>query len=255
MAEPARAARRAPAARAGRAACTTQRAGELAAAAVQGVDALEAYFARYLPQLVLAGARAARDPRLASCRELVAAGDPRGHRAADPALHGPDRHGAPSSARARAGGRSALLSGALPRRRARPGDAARARPRARAGARRSTRRASATAARRWRRCASRFLSALVLELLAMLGTALVAATVGVQLVGGSLGADGRADRAASSRPSCTRRCASSARSSTPAPTGWPAAERIVDVLDVPAGVAAVARRRAPRPDPRAPPSR
>ena len=31
-----------------------ERSGELAATAVQGVDALEAYFARYLPQLVLA---------------------------------------------------------------------------------------------------------------------------------------------------------------------------------------------------------
>ena len=38
-----------------------QRTGELAATAVQGVDALEAYFARYLPQLVLA----------VSCRPLI----------------------------------------------------------------------------------------------------------------------------------------------------------------------------------------
>ena len=31
-----------------------QRAGDLVATAVQGVDALEAYFARYVPQVVLA---------------------------------------------------------------------------------------------------------------------------------------------------------------------------------------------------------
>ena len=34
--------------------------GEVAAAAVQGIDGLEAYFARYLPQLVLACDRSAR---------------------------------------------------------------------------------------------------------------------------------------------------------------------------------------------------
>ena len=39
-------------------------AGEVAAAAVQGVDALEGYFARYLPQVVLASRRPARRRRL-----------------------------------------------------------------------------------------------------------------------------------------------------------------------------------------------
>ena len=38
-----------------RAACASSGRGELVATAVQGVDALEAYFARYLPQLVLVG--------------------------------------------------------------------------------------------------------------------------------------------------------------------------------------------------------
>ena len=41
-----------------------QRPGELATTAVQGVDALEAYFARYLPQVVLAVIVPRRDPRL-----------------------------------------------------------------------------------------------------------------------------------------------------------------------------------------------
>ena len=45
-----------------------EQAGELAATAVQGVDALEAYFARYLPQAILVGAGAALDPRSGSCR-------------------------------------------------------------------------------------------------------------------------------------------------------------------------------------------
>ena len=40
-----------------------ERTGEIAAAAVQGVDALESYFARYLPQLVLG----ALVPRRYSC--------------------------------------------------------------------------------------------------------------------------------------------------------------------------------------------
>ena len=106
--------------------------GEIAAAAVQGVEALEAYFARYLPQVVLAsivpfvvvGVGGDRRPR-------VGARDG-GHAAARAGLHVADRprHRA---AHPRALARPAAAVDGLPRRRARPADAALVQSRRRAG--------------------------------------------------------------------------------------------------------------------------
>ncbi|HUB76454.1 MAG TPA: thiol reductant ABC exporter subunit CydD [Solirubrobacteraceae bacterium] len=160
------------------------RTGELAAAAVQGVDSLEAYFAGYLPQLVLAAAvplaivawvlpldpiadavLALTIPILIVFMVLVGIG-------------------AQAKARSRWSA-LALLSGHFL-------EVVRGLPTLRAY-RRETAQAGAIerVAERYRaetmgtlRVA--FLSALVLELCAMVGTALVAATIGIQLDGGHL---------------------------------------------------------------------
>ena len=106
--------------------------GEVAAAAVQGIDGLEAYFARYLPQLVLAA--------IVPLAVLVwVARVDVGYGAAD-ADHPPARAGVHvadrplhrrANARALAGSASALDP--LPRRRPRPTHAARLQPKPRAG--------------------------------------------------------------------------------------------------------------------------
>jgi ATP-binding cassette subfamily C protein CydCD len=161
------------------------RTGELASTAVQGVDALEAYFAGYLPQLILAamvplaviawvitldpltaGILALTVPILVVFMVLIGKG-----------------------ARAQAQGRWRALSllGAhfldvvqgLATLRAYGRERAQERTLAEVGERyRSETMATLRVA---------FLSALVLELCAMIGTALVAATIGVQLVDGVLG--------------------------------------------------------------------
>jgi len=160
------------------------RTGELAAAAVQGIDALESYFARYLPQLVLAALAppaivvylAFHDPPAAAVLAVTLPLIPLfmvliGRSAQD---------------RTRARWRSlALLSGHFL-------DVVRGLDTLRAHDRAHAQVATiAAVGDRFRtdtmgtlRVA--FLSALVLELVAMMGTALVAATVGVQLVSGSL---------------------------------------------------------------------
>ena len=160
------------------------RTGELAAAAVQGIDSLEAYFARYLPQLVLAALAppaivvylAFHDPVAAAVLAVTIPLIPVfmvliGRSAQD---------------RTRARWRTlGILSGHFL-------DVVRGletlRAHDRAGVQAET---IARVSDRFRtdtmatlRIA--FLSALVLELVAMMGTALAAATVGVQLVGGSL---------------------------------------------------------------------
>jgi thiol reductant ABC exporter CydD subunit len=162
-----------------------ERTGELAAAAVQGVDALQAYFAGYLPELVLAalvplavlGWTVSIDPLSAGILALtipililfmVLIG--KGARAQ-------------TSRRWQA---LSLLSAhfldvvrGLPTLRAHRREEVQARILADVGERyRSETMATLRVA---------FLSALVLELCAMIGTALVAATIGVQLVGGDLG--------------------------------------------------------------------
>ncbi|HSZ68884.1 MAG TPA: thiol reductant ABC exporter subunit CydD [Solirubrobacteraceae bacterium] len=162
-----------------------ERSGELAAAAVQGVDALESYFAGYLPQFVLAalvplavlgwvlpldpiaaGILAFTVPLLILFMVLVG-------------------RGAQAHTRQRWRALSLLSAHFL--------DVVRGLPTLRAYRRdRAQEAILGTVGERYRaetmgtlRIA--FLSALVLELCAMIGTALVAATIGVQLVDGALG--------------------------------------------------------------------
>jgi thiol reductant ABC exporter CydD subunit len=161
-----------------------QRTGDLAAAAVQGVDALEAYFAGYLPQLVLAtvvpiaalGCVLTQDPVTAGILAITV-----------PILIifmiliG---KGARAKARARWQVLSLLSAHFL--------DVVRGLPTLRAYRRdRAQEKILADVGERYRietmgtlRVA--FLSALVLEACAMIGTAMVAATIGVQLAAGAL---------------------------------------------------------------------
>jgi ATP-binding cassette subfamily C protein CydD len=160
------------------------RTGELAAAAVQGVDALEAYFAGYLPQLVLAAAVPAAILLWVVPVDAIAAGVL--------ALTIPllivfmILVGSGARARARSRWRAlALLSGHFL-------DVVRGLATLRAFRR------EAAQAETIERVSERyrletmgtlrvaFLSALVLELCAMIGTALVAVTIGLQLDGGHL---------------------------------------------------------------------
>jgi thiol reductant ABC exporter CydD subunit len=161
-----------------------ERTGELAAAAVQGVDALEAYFAGYLPQLVLATVVPA------AVLVFVLTVDP--VTAVILAVTVPILivfmiligKGAQASTNKRWQALSLLSAHFL--------DVLRGLPTLRAYRReRAQEEALAEVGERYRaetmatlRIA--FLSALVLELCAMIGTAMVAATIGVQLVGGSL---------------------------------------------------------------------
>jgi thiol reductant ABC exporter CydD subunit len=164
---------------------TGERTGELASAAVQGVDALEAYFAAYLPQFVLAavvpvavlawivpidpvsaGILAATIPVLVVFMILIG-------------------KGAQAQTRRRWRTLSLLSAHFL--------DVVRGlttlRLHRREDAQAATLAAAGDAYRRETMGTLRvaFLSALVLELCAMLGTALVAATVGIELVNGHLG--------------------------------------------------------------------
>jgi thiol reductant ABC exporter CydD subunit len=92
-----------------------------------------------------------------------------------------------------------------------------------------------------------FLSALVLELLAMLGTALVAATIGVQLVNGELGLQAGLTvlLLAPELYLPLRKAGAQFHAST---DGMAAAERIYEILDLPAAVSAPAHpHRCPEP--------
>ncbi|HXB65231.1 MAG TPA: thiol reductant ABC exporter subunit CydD [Solirubrobacteraceae bacterium] len=160
------------------------RTGELAAAAVQGVDALETYFAGYLPQLVLAAAVPGAILLWLAPVDAIAAGVL--------ALTIPllivfmILVGKGAQARARGRWRAlAQLSGhfldvvrGLPTLRAFRREIAQAQTLERVGERY---RAETMGTLR-----VAFLSALVLELCAMIGTALVAVTIGLQLDGGHL---------------------------------------------------------------------
>jgi thiol reductant ABC exporter CydD subunit len=164
---------------------TSARTGELANTAVQGVDALESYFAGYLPQLVLAAAVplaviawvGALDPVTAGILALTV-----------PLLVAfMVLVGKGANAQARGRWQALALLGAhfldvvqgLATLRAYGREHAQERTLAEVGERY---RAETMATLR-----VAFLSALVLELCAMIGTALVAATIGVQLVDGALG--------------------------------------------------------------------
>ena len=218
---------------------------------MQGVDSLEAYFARYLPQLVLAAVAppaivvylAFRDPLAAGVLAVTVPLIPLfmvliGRSAQD---------------RTRARWRTlGLLSGhfldvvrgletlrAHDRAHAQVDTIAAVSDRFRADTMGTLRLA--------------FMSALVLELLAMMGTALAAATVGVQLVGGSLGLTAGLTvlLLAPELYAPLRQLGAQFHASA---DGLAAAEQIVACLDAPPAVAAVARPRA-APDPRDAPVR
>jgi ATP-binding cassette, subfamily C, bacterial CydD len=214
------------------------RTGELAAAAVQGVDALEAYFAGYLPQLVLAAAVPAAILLWLAPLDAAAAGVL--------ALTIPllvafmILLGRGAAARARSRWRAlALLSGhfldvvrGLPTLRAFRRERAQAQTLQRVGERY---RAETMGTLR-----IAFLSALVLELCAMVGTALVAVTIGLQLDGGHLGLQAGLTvlLLAPELYGPLRMVGQQFHASA---DGMAAAERIFAVLDAPAALAAPAR--------------
>jgi thiol reductant ABC exporter CydD subunit len=162
-----------------------ERTGELAAAAVQGVDALEALFAGYLPQLVLCAIVPVAVIGFAIPRDPIAAGIL--------ALTVPllvlfmvlIGLGARTQARKRLHALSVLSAHFL--------DVVSGLVTLRAYRREHAQeRTLADVGERYRRetmgtLRIAFLSAFVLELAAMIGTAIVAALIGIQLVGGHLG--------------------------------------------------------------------
>lgn len=222
------------------------RAGELATSVVQGVEALEAFFARYLPQAVLSALvpiavlawvlphdlaagliLAVTVPLLIVFMALV------GLRARDDV---------------RRRERTLSLLGAH------FVDVVRGLRTLRAFGREQAQEATlASIGDRYRRETMRtlrvaFLSAFVLEALAMLGTALVAATVGIQLAGGHLTlAVGLAVLLLA--PELYAPLRAMGQQHHASADGLAAAERIFAVLDAPAAVAAPADP-VPAPDPR-----
>jgi thiol reductant ABC exporter CydD subunit len=222
-----------------------ERSGELATAAVQGVDALEAYFARYLPQAVLAA--------LAPLLILVWTVPRDWEAAAILAVTAPlipvfmvliGRLAERSTRRrwrrlARLGAQFLDLVRGLETLRA--NDRAEAQTKAIAAAGESYRRETMATLR------IGFLSALVLELLAMIGVALVAATVGIQLAEGTLGLTAGLTVLilAPEVYMPLRRLGAQFHASA---DGMAAAERIFEVLDEP-GAIAVPERPLPAPDP------
>jgi thiol reductant ABC exporter CydD subunit len=223
-----------------------EQSGELAAVAVQGVEALEPYFARYLPQLVLA----ALTP-LAILAWVL----PRDWQAA--AILAVTLPLIPLFM---------VLIGGLAERRTRArwqtlsllsarfldtvGGLETLRAFGRADDQEEAIEASSDAYRRTTLETLRlaFLSALVLELLAMLGTALVAVTVGVQLAAGDLGLDAGLTvlLLAPELYAPVRQLGAQFHASA---DGLAAAGRILAVLDLPPS-AAVPARPVPPADPR-----
>jgi ATP-binding cassette subfamily C protein CydCD len=220
-----------------------QRTGELATAAVQGVDALEDWFARYLPALALAAIVPPAllvylAPRDLEATAILAVTVP-----LIPLFMVLIGRMAQSRTRARWRTLSLLSAHFL--------DVVRGLPTLRAFRREGAQaRAIAAAGDRLRRetmatLRVAFLSALVLELLAMLGTALVAAAVGVQLVEGSLSLEAGLVvlLLAPELYAPLRQLGQQFHASA---DGLAAAERLFAVLDTPA---TVARPAAPRPVP------
>jgi thiol reductant ABC exporter CydD subunit len=223
-----------------------ERSGELAATAVQGVDALEAYFARYLPQLVLAALvplalLAVAAPLDWEAALILAATLP-----LIPLFMWLVGRLAERTTRSRWRTLAVLSAHFL--------DVveglATLRANDRAGAQAQT---IAEASDRYRRetlatLRVAFLSSLVLELLAMLGTALVAATIGVQLVNGSLQLEAGLTvlLLAPEVYMPLRQVGAQFHASA---DGLASAERILEVLDTPPAVQVPAVP-APAPDPR-----
>lgn len=222
-----------------------ERRGELAAAAVQGVDSLEAWFARYLPQAVLAAViplailawvvpldwEAAAIllvtfPLIPLFMVLIGRMAQRSTRARWRALARLGAHlldVVEGLATLRAFGRAERQAETI----AAAGDAYR-------------RETMATL-----RIA--FVSALVLELLAMLGTALVAATIGVQLIDGALGLEAGLTVLILA-PELYMPLRNLGAQFHASADGLAAAERIFEALDEPPGVRVPARP-LPAPDP------
>jgi ATP-binding cassette, subfamily C, bacterial CydD len=217
---------------------TGERSGELATVAVQGVDALEAYFARYLPQLALAALAPpailawvlARDWQAAAILALTFPLIP-----VFMILIGAlaERH-----TRQRWRTLSALGARFL--------DVVAGLETLRAFGRAEAQEAAiAASSDRYRRetmgtLRIAFLSALVLELAAMLGTALVAVTVGVQLAAGDLGLQAGLTvlLLAPELYAPLRQLGAHFHASA---DGLAAAERILAVLDLPPAVSLPAR--------------
>ncbi len=222
-----------------------ERRGELAAAAVQGVDALEPYFASYLPQIALAA--------LVPPAILVWAFPLDPEAAAILAVTVPLIPLFMVLIGRQAERRTAARWDTLSRLSAHFLDIVRGlatlRANGRAGAQVET---IAVAGDRLRRetlgtLRIGFLSALVLELLAMLGTALVAATIGVQLVAGDLGLEAGLTvlLLAPELYLPLRKAGAQFHASA---DGMAAAARIHEILDLPPAVAVPAHpRRAPEP--------
>ncbi len=220
--------------------------GELAAAAVQGVDALEAYFCAYLPQAILAvlaplmiliwvipldweaaGILALTAPLIPVFMILIGklaerSTRSRWRRLTRLSAHFVDLVGGLETLRAH--GRSDSAADSI------------------ASAGESYRQETMKTLR------IGFLSALVLELLAMIGVALVAATVGVQLSAGALGLTAGLTVLilAPELYMPLRKLGAQFHASA---DGIAGAERIFEVLDVPAAVAPPTRP-LPAPDPR-----
>ena len=219
--------------------------GELAAAAIQGIDALENYFARYLPQLVIAAIAPLailawclpRDPEAAA---ILAVTFP-----LIPIFMILIGKAAERSARKRwlalsrlSGHFLDVVSGLK---------TLRANARAEAQVETIARSGDRYRVETMKTLRVGFLSALVLELLAMLGVALVATTVGVQLVGGHIGLEAGLTLLilAPELYLPLRRLGAQFHAST---DGMAAAKRIFEVLDEPASIEAPTTPRA-CPDP------
>jgi ATP-binding cassette, subfamily C, bacterial CydD len=163
---------------------TGERSGEIAAAAVQGVDALEAYFARYLPQLVLSALAPVVALAWVVHVDVVAAAILAGTLPLIPLFMVLIGRMSERRAAARFAALSRLSGHFL--------DVVRGLPTLRAFGRAEAQASVlAQAGDRYRRetmgtLRIAFLSALVLELLAMLGTAMVAVVLGVRLAHGGL---------------------------------------------------------------------
>jgi thiol reductant ABC exporter CydD subunit len=226
-------------------ALSEERSGELAAAVVQGVDALEAYYARYMPQVVLAALTplavlawaVPRDWEAAAILAVTAPLVPIFMVLIGRLAEGATRRRWQRLSRLSA--RFLDLVGGLETLRANGRAEAQADSIAAAGE--SYRRETMATLR------IGFLSALVLELLAMIGVALVAATVGIQLAEGTLGLTAGLTVLilAPEVYMPLRRLGAEFHASADA---MAAAEQIFAVLDRPAAVGA-AKAPSPAPDP------
>jgi thiol reductant ABC exporter CydD subunit len=234
----------------------SERTGELAAVAVQGIDAVEPYFARFLPQLALAALVPPAILGFLAFHDLVAAAVLAITVPLVPLFMALVGMAAKARTEARFDALRVLSSHFLDVVRGLPT----LRAHARDGAQVDTLR---TVGDRYRRetmgtLRVAFLSAMVLELLAMIGTALVAGTVGVQLAGGHLALEAGLVVLLLAPELYAPLRAVGAQFHASA-DGLAAAQRLYEALDTPPTVAAPAsdavRAGGPVPDPRTAPLR